>query len=270
MLGNDKLAIVNFEEPVLNAESFRLFGAKISVVDQSDILSLIQRSIDQNSKVVIASQNMHGLYMHFQDEHFAELHNKPNTIVHIDGTPIIWMSKAFGHRVNYRHRTGWVDWIYSLMALCEQNKWRVYILGNTQDVNEVAIKTFQSRYPGLDLDGRDGYFDAEKKSTESRNIVKAINNFRPNILIVGMGMGRQEKWILENQGDLEVNIIGTCGACMEVVAGSIIVSPRWMGRLGLEWLYRLFDTPSRVWKRYLVEPWVLLGFIIVDTFRKKH
>ena len=100
-------------------------------------------------------------------------------------------------------------------------------------------------------------------------VVEHINRFQPHILIVGMGMGRQEHWISGNRKILRTNCIGTCGACMEYFAGAVPTAPRWLGPLGLEWLYRLLSDPKRFWMRYLIEPWIVAWFLLTRSNRRR-
>lgn len=90
--------------------------------------------------------------------------------------------------------------------------------------------------------------------------------------MVGMGMPFQEHWILDNLEFIQVNAILNAGACFDYVAGAVPVPPRWMGRIGFEWLYRLMNEPGRLAKRYLWEPWFLIPHMVKDMFfyyRKK-
>jgi len=86
-------------------------------------------------------------------------------------------------------------------------------------------------------------------------VTRAIAAFRPDLLMVGMGMPRQEAWVAAHVDALEVPAVLTCGACMDYVAGVVATPPRWAGRVGLEWGFRLIAEPRRLGYRYLVEPW---------------
>jgi N-acetylglucosaminyldiphosphoundecaprenol N-acetyl-beta-D-mannosaminyltransferase len=99
-------------------------------------------------------------------------------------------------------------------------------------------------------------------------VLAAIRSFRPHILMVGMGMPRQEHWILDNLDEIEVRVILTAGACMDYVAGAVPTPPRWMGRWGLEWLFRLGSDPTRLWRRYLIEPWFVFRLFIRDLLAR--
>jgi N-acetylglucosaminyldiphosphoundecaprenol N-acetyl-beta-D-mannosaminyltransferase len=92
--------------------------------------------------------------------------------------------------------------------------------------------------------------------------------------MVGMGMPRQEVWVLENREDIDARALFCCGALMDYVAGEIPTPPRWIGRLGFEWLYRLLSEPSRLWRRYLLEPWSVMERLtwsyLSSTYLKSH
>lgn len=126
---------------------------------------------------------------------------------------------------------------------------------------EAGAERFRVANPGLVIQTEHGYFDIE---SESDRIVATINAFAPDVLLVGMGMPRQERWILHRRDDLHAPCIITVGAAMDYFAGAIPTPPRWTGRLGLEWLARLMAEPGRLWRRYLVEPWYLLPFMLAD------
>jgi N-acetylglucosaminyldiphosphoundecaprenol N-acetyl-beta-D-mannosaminyltransferase len=237
--------------------SYRLFGYKITPTTAQDLFDMTERAVDADARVVIASQNLHGLYVHARDPVFRALHEDPATCVHIDGTPILWLGRLAGLKLGREHRTAWIDWFLPLLDLAERKGWRVFYLGARPEVLEAGFAELRRRFPRLSIDGQDGYFDQRHGSPGNDAVIRRINGFRPQILIVGMGMGRQEQWISENRAALEVNCIGTCGACIEYFAGAVPTPPRWLGPLGLEWAYRLASDPARFWRRYLVEPWAV-------------
>ena len=123
-----------------------------------------------------------------------------------------------------------------------------------------AAERLKERYPQLVIQTRHGYFSPE----ENDAVLEEIADFQPNVLMVGMGMPRQEHWVLDNLERIQANAILTAGACFDYIAGAIPTPPRWMGRMGLEWLYRLLTEPRRLWRRYLVEPWFLLPYFVKD------
>ena len=97
-----------------------------------------------------------------------------------------------------------------------------------------------------------------------------IRDYAPDVLMVGMGMPRQEIWIEENLKDIFATAIFCCGGLMDLVAGEIPTPPRWLGPLGLEWLFRLFSQPVRTWRRYLLEPWFIFFRVTKHYLRYGH
>ncbi len=242
----------------------RLLNFRLNAVTSTDLIDLISQAIASDSKITVASMNLHGLYVWFNDEKMRALHEDGRTIVHIDGTSLIWLARLFGLRLTARHRTAWLDWFDDLLQRVSGEGWKIYCLGTRPEVLRAALKNIRGRYPGLAIEGHHGYFDPDPASAESRKIVADINRFGANILIVGMGMGRQEGWIVDHIDSLNVNCIGTTGACLEFVAGFAKAPPRWTGPMGVEWLYRFATDPSRFWRRYFVEPWHVARMIVAS------
>jgi N-acetylglucosaminyldiphosphoundecaprenol N-acetyl-beta-D-mannosaminyltransferase len=114
------------------------------------------------------------------------------------------------------------------------------------------------REKGLAIVGsRDGFFDEAEEDA-----VREINKLKPNILMVGMGTPKQEKWIYNHLNELDVNLCWGVGAAFEWLSGYRKRAPRWMVECGFEWLYRLYQQPKRLWKRYLVGNLVFIYHVL--------
>ncbi len=95
-------------------------------------------------------------------------------------------------------------------------------------------------------------------------MLERINAYAPALLMVGMGMPRQELWTHENFPRLKADVIlSSVGAAFDYVAGAVPTPPRWSGRLGLEWAFRLAHNPARLFSRYFVEPWYILLLLVL-------
>jgi N-acetylglucosaminyldiphosphoundecaprenol N-acetyl-beta-D-mannosaminyltransferase len=174
---------------------------------------------------------------------------------------ILW-GRLLGHRLRREQRVTYVDWIRPLMAEAGRRGWRVFYLGGRPGVAQRAAEILSAEFPGLQLWTRHGHFDLA--GAENEDVLREIAEVEAQVVMVGMGMPRQEYWILDNLQRLQGNAILPAGACFDYIAGAIPTPPRWMGRLGLEWLYRLVSEPGRLWRRYLVEPWHLLPEMMND------
>lgn len=241
-----------------------LLGVEVDPVSMNDLHAVIGKAITEGRQIVIANHNLHSVFLFHRDPKMRAFYSKAD-VIHIDGMPLVYWGRLMGKPLEPEHRITYVDWVRPLMAEAKRQGWRVFYLGGKPGVAERAAERLRSEFPGLSLQTHHGFFDVTGK--ENRDILDKINAYRPHVLMVGMGMPRQEHWVLDNLERLRVNAILTAGACFDYVAGAIPTPPRWMGRLGLEWAYRLFSEPRRLWRRYLVEPWYLVPYALSDLKR---
>lgn len=246
--------------PVPLARSYDVLGFRLTPSTTEELLAVVRAHVECGVPAVIASQNMHGMYVHLADEEFRALHASAATYVHIDGMPLILLCRLGGIPVSRRHRVTWVDFIDPLLALADSQRWRVYYLGGTSETVSTGLTTIRSRYRRATFSGHHGHF--EDDSPTHAMVLADIRATKPHVLLLGMGMGRQEQWIMRHGRQLDVPITCTTGACLEYVAGNARTPPRWMGRSGLEWAFRLAENPRRFGSRYLFEPWVVVAALL--------
>lgn len=240
---------------------YTFLGIHVDALSIPELNSLIGESIEQGKKWMIANHNLHSLYLYHHDPKMQALYAKAD-YVHIDGMALVLLGKLLGFPLKREQRVTYADWVWSLMAEAAQKRWRVFYLGSKPAVAERGAKILQKKFPGLQMATAHGYINTQKGSQENLATLAAINDYQPHILMVGMGMPRQEYWILDNLEHIHTNTILPCGACMDYVAGAIPTPPRWMGKMGLEWFYRLLSEPKRLWRRYLLEPWFIAGLFL--------
>jgi len=236
-----------------------LLGIEFDALTVDELCMVISDSMSLGQPAIIANHNLHSIYLFHNDPQMRNFYRAAHKI-HIDGMPLIYLARIFGYPIQYEHRVTYLDLLRPLMTASARRRWRVFYLGGKPGVAEEAAKRLRQAFPELQLQTHHGYF--KKVGQENMEILEMIRCFKPNILMVGMGMPLQEHWILENFAQIDADIILTAGACFDYVAGVISTPPRWMGRFGLEWLFRLISEPRRLWRRYLLEPWYVLGLVL--------
>lgn len=175
-----------------------------------------------------------------------------------DGIGIVIASGLYGNRLPERV-TGF-DLMMELINYGVQRGWTFYLLGGKPGVSDRAAKRLQKVYPNIRILGTyHGYMNGE----EEEEIIAHINLCNPNILFVGMGAPRQEKWIFKNRKRLKANLVMAVGGALDVLAGKTKRAPKIFIKLGLEWLYRLIKEPWR-FPRMLKLP-LFLFKVIMDT-----
>lgn len=179
-------------------------------------------------------------------------------LVVADGQPLVWASRL--SRCSLPERVTGIDLIEDLMALSEQEGFGVYLMGATSEIIHKVESNLRMQYPKLRICGvDDGYFSLN--NAEDR--VKAIRESQANILLVGMGVPRQEAFLSQHWADLGVNLAIGVGGSFDVIAGLRQRAPLWMQKSGLEWLFRLVQEPGRLWQRYATTNAQFIGLFFV-------
>ena len=244
-------------------ERVMLMGQLVDLVKPEEVLHHMERWILERRQAVIANHNPHSLYLLRKHPEMRQFYERAD-LVELDSTPLVKFARLLGLKTRQFHRCTYLDWRDHFWSLVNRNGWRVMYVGGTQDVIDVAIERLKGRYPRARLMVHSGYFDAAPGSPDNAAVLEQIRTFDPHILFVGMGMPRQEIWIARNLEALPTCAIFSVGAAFDYEAGAQKTAPRWMGRMGVEWLYRLAADPRRLFSRYCVEPWSLLDLAWAD------
>ena len=251
----------------MNVPSYTLLGVRVDALTEEGLSALIREAAAEGRRYLIANHNLHSLYLYHHDPAFRRLYERAD-YVHIDGMPLVWAGRLLGHGLTRENRLTSVDWLPRVLKTCAEEGLRLFFLGSKPGVPEKAVARFLEAAPGLQVRTRHGYFDAALGSPENEQVLRQINEYRPHALMVGMGMPRQERWLLENLDRIEANTVWNLGAFMDYAADAVPTPPRWMARLGFEWLARLAAEPGRLWRRYLLEPPFALGLLAGDLARR--
>lgn len=247
----------------------RLLGITVNPLTIKDLNTLIAEAVSCNQRRIIAHQNLHSIYLYHHDPKMRSFYDQAD-YVHVDGMALVLLGRLFGFPLKREHRVTYVDWIEPLIAEATKQGWRVFYLGSKPGIAEQGAKILQEKFSGLQIATAHGYFDPQPDSQENRDILATINTYQPHVLMVGMSMPRQEHWVLDNLDQLCANAILPSGAAIDYVAGAVPTPPRWAGRLGLEWLFRLIAEPKRLWQRYLVEPWFVLKLLLTEWLKSNR
>lgn len=252
-------------------ERVRLLGQTVDLVRPEEVLHQIETWVAAGRKAIVANHNLNSLALLQKEPRLQEFYDRAD-LVEVDSTPLIHFARLLGLKGRAFHRCTYLDWRDHFWSLANRNGWRVMYVGGAPDVVERARGRLAYEYQNADIRVRDGFFVATPGARDNAVVVDQVRAFAPHILFVGMGMPRQELWILDNLDALPDCVIFNVGAAFDYEAGEQKAAPRWMGRMGIEWLFRLVHDPRRLARRYLIEPWSLSGLIAADlwaAFRRR-
>ena len=202
------------------------------------------------SRGIILSGNVHSINLAYENKWFRDYLNSAD-LIRLDGYGIRVGARILGFETPAR--ITWADFAWDLATLAEQHNFTLFFLGAKPGIADKAADRLKSKHPNLCIIGtQHGYFNKTNNHIENNHVVQRINQEKPDILIIGLGMPIQERWLYENYENLDVNVILTGGAVFDYVSGNLRRAPKWMTDNGLEWFGRLIIEPRRLWKRYLI------------------
>ncbi len=193
-----------------------------------------------------------------KDQAFRTLMLKADQI-HADGMPMVLFSRLFSKRP-LSERVATTDLVHEVARLAEDRGVSFYFLGASEEVNAKAVETMQQTYPKLAFAGRrNGYFSPDEEDA----VVAEINEARPDILWIGLGVPLEQQFIARNIDRLTgVGVVKTSGGLFDFISGKSSRAPQWMQDAGLEWMYRVSREPRRLGMRYLTTNPKAIGALI--------
>ncbi len=182
-------------------------------------------------------------------------------LINIDGMGVVWGARLTGHKVP--ERVNGTNLMYELLSLCAEKGYRPYFFGAKQDILDRAIKNAKTMWPGLKVAGtRNGYFE----ESDLDKIVKDMNASKADCLFIAISTPIKENFMNAYKTRLKIPFIMGVGGSVDVLAGKVHRAPVWVQNAGLEWLYRIYQEPGRMWKRYLITnsayAWLLIKEVL--------
>ncbi len=227
--------------------------------------SLFQRIVEETQRrtqTLIYALNVNAANIAFIDSQWRSIIQKGH-IMYCDGAGIVLGSKILGTPLPCRLTAA--DWLLDAVRYFSENGLSVYFLAGEPGIPERAMALFDKAVPEHRVLGAHHGYILDDPTLENA-VIDEINRLKPDILLVGFGMPLQEYWIEKNRHRLQVASLWAIGATLDYLTGKVSRCPGWMGRYGLEWLYRLLLEPKRMWQRYVVgNPWFLLRIIGMTT-----
>ena len=205
---------------------------------------------------LVLNVNAHCLNLCYDDPELRAFVNDAE-VVFCDGAGVRFAARMLGGRIP--ERVTYADWIWQLADLAADRGFSLYLLGARPGVAREAARRLVQHYPGLEIVGvSHGYFDHSAGSRENEAVVEEIKAAAPDLLLVGLGMPLQERWLMENRHRLGAGVALTGGAVFDYVSGRVRRGPRLLRENGFEWLARLLVEPRRLWRRYLIGNFLFL------------
>jgi len=243
-----------------------MLGVPFDNVTTAETADVVERMISSGHAHYIATANVDFLVQARQDIELRRILFDADLVV-CDGMPLVWASRLLGNPL--KERVAGSDLVPLLIRIAEEKGYRVFFLGGKEEVIEKAVDRVLADHPKLQIAGSYSPPFAPLLEMDHDDICRRVNESKPDMCFVSFGCPKQEKWIRMNRAKIDVPMSVGVGATIDFLAGSVNRAPRWVGKCGLEWIYRLCQEPRRLFKRYAIGLWVFGFAILWQMWRMK-
>lgn len=225
-----------------------ILSVNINVTNMNETVSYICNNLEKLKGNYICVSNVHTTIMSYEDEEYRNIQNS-GAMALPDGGPLSVVSRMRGFKE--AERVTGPDLMGEIFKVSEEKGYTHYFYGSTQDtLDELNVKLKQ-KYPKLSVVGMYSPPFRKLSNEEDVEIIDTINKSNVDFIWVGLGAPKQEIWMYEHKNKINGLMLGV-GAGFDYYAGNISRAPQWMQNMSLEWLYRLVQSPRRLFKRYMI------------------
>jgi N-acetylglucosaminyldiphosphoundecaprenol N-acetyl-beta-D-mannosaminyltransferase len=224
-----------------------VLGVGVSAINMNGALTRIAAALTKKDKGYVCVTGVHGVSEAQRDSAFRSILNGAflNTP---DGMPLVWVGRLKGQR--HMDRVYGPDLMLAVMELSERTGWRHFFYGGANGTADQLKSKLEARFPKLQIVGSYEPPFRPLNAEEQTGLKERVCSAKPDVIWVGLSPPKQERFMAEYLDKLDVTLMFGVGAAFDFHAGSVQQAPRWMQRSGLEWAYRLYREPRRLWKRY--------------------
>ena len=238
----------------MHLTALSILGIPVHDVTTEETLALINQFVRERTPHQICTVNPEFIMAAQRDAEFKRILNQ-SALNLPDGIGVVWAAQRLGHPL--RERVAGSDLVRLIADRAQTAGWRIFLLGAAEGVAEQAARSLSVHYPQVNIVGA---YAGSPRPEEEADIAAQIRSSGADVLLVAYGAPKQDKWIDRNIERTDVAVAIGIGGSLDFIAGTQKRAPRWMQRLGLEWLYRLVREPWR-WRRQLALPrfaWAVL------------
>jgi N-acetylglucosaminyldiphosphoundecaprenol N-acetyl-beta-D-mannosaminyltransferase len=226
-----------------------VLGVGIACIDIPQAVDLIAGWIERGKREYVCVTGMHGVMESRHDSELRRIHNESG-LTTPDGMPMVWAGRWAGAKQT--RRVYGPDLMQAVFERGAALGWRSFFFGGAPGVAAAFAERLSADHPEIRVAGCCSPPFHQPSAGEDAELVETINRTNPDIVWVGLGTPKQERWMSSHRDLITASVLIGVGAAFDFGAGTLRQAPRWMQRSGLEWLFRLAVEPRRLWRRYVL------------------
>jgi len=247
-----------------------VLGLGISAATRAKALDVIEGCIARRDRQYVCVAASHAVLECHADEDLRRIYNA-SAMITPDGMPLVWLSRLAGHRDV--ERVYGPDLMLDVCARSVTTGYRHFLYGfeiDGEDVPSRLASSLRERFPGIRIVGTCAAPQRPLTHEEDVHVSQEIDESGADIVWIGLGTPRQERWAASHVGRLSAPVLIGIGAAFDFHSGRKPQAPAWMRSRGLEWAFRLLSEPHRLWKRYLFGNAKFVVLVLVQLLGLKH
>jgi N-acetylglucosaminyldiphosphoundecaprenol N-acetyl-beta-D-mannosaminyltransferase len=245
------------QEPAMTV----LLGLPFHDLTLAETLDYCREAMAGDESRYLVTANVDFTTQAYEDEDLKKIVFFADRVV-CDGMPLVWLSKWFGYPL--RERVAGSDMVPRLLEICAETKRSVYFFGSDLDTLEEAKGIVEARYPGLKIAGMDSPPVGAVIEWDNESLCERMRVSGASLLLACLGCPKQERWIFAHHREAGIPLSIGVGASLDFITGKQKRAPLWMQSSGLEWLWRMSSSPSRLVARYRKD----LVFLVKASLRQ--
>ncbi|MFH1011387.1 MAG: WecB/TagA/CpsF family glycosyltransferase [bacterium] len=247
-------------------QSYNITGVRIDDLTREDVLRAVEAFVADGRLHRLVTPNVALILHAHRDEIYRTVLNSAALSIP-DGMWLNYGARLLGIRL--RENVAGRLLVRPLCELCAKKGWRVYILASAPGIAPMAAARLMRDYPGLQIvAARSPSFQFVQSPDEINEVLEEMRRLAPDLLFVGLGSPKGERWIYDYRDRLPVKVAIGVGYAFDVIAGKVAEAPRWMTHTGFEWLFRLLQEPRRLWRRYLLDGPRFFYLLLEQKFKR--
>lgn len=239
-------------EPRPDVDSIRILGTRVHRVNEAAVREALTRWIEHERGRChfVVSTGFHGIWVAHQDPEFKRILATADLFTP-DGIAPIWIARA--RRKPIEGRVTGADVLRIFLREANVKGWRSFFLGDTDETLAALRVRLEDQYPGHVVAGTYSPPFRTPTPEEETALIDRINAARPDVVWVGLGLPKQERWIARHRDRIDAPVAAGVGAVFGFFSGRVKRAPEWVGRVGFEWVWRLSQEPKKLWRRVFID-----------------
>lgn len=231
-------------------KSVTVAGINFNNLKMEELLELLNDRIKNKQKTIITPVNVDCIVKTNESRWYWNFISKSDYVL-ADGMPIVWISKLSGKPLKQRI-TG-ADLLLEISKISSRYNWKIFLYGSGEGVGKRAMDNLNCMHKNENVVGAHSPPYRDLNPDEGEDEIQLINSYRPDVIFVGLGALKQERWIEHNVDKINACVFVSCGASFDFAAGVKKRAPKLFRKVGMEWLWRAFSEPRRLLKRYFID-----------------